>query len=479
MTIATDSEKAAPQGLSRATSLILAAALFMEMMDSTIIATALPSIAIDIGTNPVSLKLALTSYLVALAVFIPISGWLSDRVGARNLLSIAILVFIIGSVACAFSNSLGSFVLSRFLQGMGGSMMTPVARILLVRSTPRDQLVSAMAWLAVPALMGPMMGPPIGGFLTSYLSWHWIFLVNIPIGVLGIFMTRKYIPRLGIRRKTPLDFPGFVLSATAFSGIVFGLSVISLPALHPAFGIISVISGIIAGVVYWRRAKWHPTPILNPKIFSNSLFFRSIASGFIFRLGIGATPFLLPLLLQVGYGLSPIESGLTTFAGAVGAIAFKFVAQRYYRFLGLKRALMLAVLGAVCALSASGFIPPREAAWLLLTALFIAGISRSAFFTVATAMALSDVGDEETGQASALVSVAQNISIALAVALVGSVLQASSYLRGAELELIDFRVAVLFAAGVSACAVLFLVGMPASADRILTSRDTTKTEPVE
>lgn len=479
MTIAADTEKTAPQGLSRATSLILAAALFMEMMDSTVIATALPSIAADIGTSPVSLKLALTSYLVALAVFIPISGWLSDRVGARNLLSIAMLVFIIGSIACAFSDSLGSFVLSRFLQGMGGSMMTPVARILLVRATPRDQLVSAMAWLAVPALMGPMMGPPIGGFLTSYLSWHWIFLVNIPIGILGIIMTQKFIPRLGIRRKTPLDLAGFILSATAFSGIVFGLSVISLPALHPAFGIVAVIVGVIAGMTYWRRAKRHATPILNPKIFSNGLFFRSIAGGFVFRLGIGATPFLLPLLLQVGYGLSPVESGLTTFAGALGAIAFKFVAQRYYRFFGLKRALMLAVVTAVCALSASGFIPPAEAIWLLLAALLLAGIARSAFFTVATAMALSAVSDEETGQASALVSVAQNISIALAVALAGSVLQASSYLRGAELGLIDLRIAVLTAAGVSACAILFLVGLPKGADRILTSRDTTKTEGVE
>ncbi|MCR9135232.1 MAG: MFS transporter [Alphaproteobacteria bacterium] len=479
MTIATESASTAPQGLSRATSLILAAALFMEMMDSTIIATALPSIASDIGTDPVSLKLALTSYLVALAVFIPISGWLSDRVGARNLLSFAILVFIIGSIACAFSNSLGSFVLSRFLQGMGGSMMTPVARILLVRSTPRDQLVSAMAWLAVPALMGPMMGPPIGGILTSYLSWHWIFLVNIPIGVLGIFMTRKYIPRLGIRRKTPLDLAGFILSAVAFAGIVFGLSVISLPALHPVYGIVAVVVGLICGVVYWHHAKSHATPILNPKIFSNGLFFRSVAGGFIFRLGIGATPFLMPLLLQVGYGLSPVESGLITFAGALGAIAFKFIAQRFYKVLGLKLALSIAVVGAVVALSVSGFIPPSDAIWLLLAALFVAGLARSAFFTVATAMALSGVSDEETGQASALVSVAQNISIALAVAVAGSVLQASSYLRDSELGLIDLRIAVLSAAAISACAIIFLIGLPRGADSILMARNPAKSEPVE
>jgi EmrB/QacA subfamily drug resistance transporter len=479
MTGSTETEKTPPQGLNRATSLILAAALFMEMMDSTVIATALPTIAVDIGTNPVSLKLALTSYLVALAIFIPISGWLADRVGARNLLSLAILVFIVGSVACAFSNSLGSFVFSRFLQGMGGSMMTPVARILLVRSTPRDQLVSAMAWLAVPALIGPMMGPPIGGFLTSYLSWHWIFFVNVPIGILGILMTRKFIKRLGIRRKTPLDLPGFILAAAAFAGIVFGLSVISLPALHPVYGVISVVVGIVAGVVYWRHAKRHAAPILNPAIFANRVFSRSIMGGFVFRLGIGASPFLLPLMLQVGYGLSPVESGLTTFAGAVGAIAFKFVAQRYYRALGLRRALIAAVVVAVCALGASGFISPAVAPWLLLAVLFTAGISRSAFFTVATALSLSDVSDEDTGQASAIVSVAQNISIALAVALAGSVLQASSAIRGGELALVDFRIALLVTAGISACAILLLVGLPASAEKYLPTTSESKAEPAE
>ncbi len=479
MSVTTDSAKSTPQGLSRTTSLIVAAALFMEMMDSTVIATALPTIAMDIGTNPVSLKLALTAYLVALAVFIPISGWLSDRIGARNLLSLAIIVFMLGSIACAFSYSLESFVFSRFIQGMGGSMMTPVARILLVRNTPRDQLVSAMAWLAVPALMGPMMGPPIGGFLTTYLSWEWIFFVNIPIGILGLFMTRTFIPRLGIRRKTPLDFSGFVLAATAFAGIVFGLSVISLPALHPGYGILAVITGVIAGVIYWRRAKAHPTPVLNPAIFNNRLFFRSIVGGFVFRLGIGASPFLLPLMLQVGYGLSPVESGLVTFVGALGAIAFKFIAQRYYRGLGLRWALTAAVACAATSLAFAGFISPLTAPILLMVVLFIAGLSRSAFFTVATALALSDVDEEETGQASAIVSVAQNISIALAVALAGSVLQVSSALRGGELALVDFRIALIFATLVSVSAIVWLIGMPASANSILPAGKGPRTEDTE
>ena len=479
MSITVDSEKAAPQGLNRMTSLILASAMFMEMMDATVIATALPAIATDIGTDPVSLKLALTSYLVALAVFIPISGWLADRIGARNLLSVAIIVFVLGSIACAFSDSLASFVVARFIQGMGGSMMTPVARILLVRNTPRDQLVSAMAWIAMPALVGPMMGPPIGGFLTTYLSWEWIFFVNVPIGVLGLFMIRTFIPRLGIRRKTPLDFPGFVLVATAFAGIVFGLSVLSVQSLNPLFGVVTTIIGLIAGILYWRRAVAHPTPVLDPAIFRHRLFSQTIYGGFIFRMGVAALPFLLPLLLQVAYGYTPAESGLITLVSALGAFGFKLIAQPFYRLLGLRWALTTAVAVAGTTLGLTAFISPDNALTTFLLVLLMCGLMRSAFFTITTALAMADVEDDETGQASALVSVSQNIGIALAVALAGTVLQVSSAWRGEPLGLVDFRVAFVVGAVLSVSAIVLMIRTPTSADRILPARRTTRTEETE
>lgn len=211
--------------------MILAVALFMEQMDSTVIATSLPAIAADIGTSPIALKLAVTSYLVALAIFIPISGWMSDRFGARNIFRLAIAVFMVGSIACAFSNSIAAFVISRLIQGAGGSMMTPVGRLLLVRGTPRHQLVNAMAWLTIPALIGPIMGPPIGGFLTTYLSWHWIFWINVPIGIIGIALVTRFLPAIEPRSPKPMDFPGFFLSGIGFAGFVFGISVISLPAV--------------------------------------------------------------------------------------------------------------------------------------------------------------------------------------------------------------------------------------------------------
>jgi MFS family permease len=220
----------------RITPLILAVALFMENMDSTVIATSLPAIAADIGTSPIALKLALTSYFVSLAIFIPISGWMADRYGSTSIFRIAIGVFVIGSIACAFSNSLETFVISRFLQGLGGSMMTPVARLVLLRSTPRNELVNAMAWLTVPALIGPLTGPPIGGFLTTYLTWHWIFWINVPIGLVGIVLATRFRPGAETRTPRPVDGWGFALTSVAFSGIIFGLSVISLPAIPIGWG---------------------------------------------------------------------------------------------------------------------------------------------------------------------------------------------------------------------------------------------------
>jgi len=429
--------------VNRIIPLILAVALFMEMMDSTVIATSLPTIAADIGTEPVALKLALTSYLVALAIFIPLSGWLADRFGARNVFRLAIALFMAGSIASAFSNSLATFVISRFVQGMGGSMMTPVGRLLLLRSIPRRELVAAMAWLTVPALMGPMMGPPLGGFITTYFSWQWIFFINIPIGLLGIVLASKYLPRLNIRNDTPLDFKGFVLAGLSFSGIVFGLSVVSLPALPPIFGIGTLMAGLMAGFAYLRHAKRVEKPLLDLRIFRHPAYRTSIIGGSIFRLGIGATPFLIPLMLQIGYGLTPLQSGSITFAGAAGAILMKFIASRVYKKFGFKNILAGGVVISSATIAISGFVSPLTQIGLLIFVLFFGGFTRAMFFTGANAFGYSDISDTEAGQATALSSVTQQISIAIAVALAGSLLEISAFVRNSELGMADFRFALV------------------------------------
>src|SRR5436190_10139396 len=225
----------------RLVPLIIAVALFMENMDSTIIATSLPAIAADIGTNPLALKLAITSYLLSLAVFIPASGWTADRFGARTVFRAAILTFVVGSIGCAFANSLSGFVVARIVQGIGGAMMTPVGRLVVVRSTDKHKLVDAMAWLTMPALIGPIIGPPIGGFITTYASWHWIFIINVPIGLIGIVLATRYIEDVRVEGLERFDLLGAALAGAGVAGIAFGLSVIGL-GLVPPWLIVSLIA---------------------------------------------------------------------------------------------------------------------------------------------------------------------------------------------------------------------------------------------
>ncbi|MGN6487348.1 MAG: MFS transporter, partial [Devosia sp.] len=320
----------------RLTPLILAVALFMENMDSTVIATSLAAIAQDIGTEPIALKLALTTYMVALAIFIPISSWMADKFGAKNVFRSAILVFILGSVACAISDSLLTFVLSRFLQGMGGAMMTPVARLVLVRVTPRDRLVDAMAWLSIPGLVGPILGPPIGGFITTFASWHWIFLINAPIGLVGVLMVNKYLPDWHRNEPRKLDFTGFLLAGICFAGLVFGVSVLTLPALPASFGYGAMLLGVVAGGVYWFHFRRTEHPILDLRLFRQPLFRLTMIGGTVFRLGTGAMPFLFPLMLQLAFGMSPFQTGLVTFASAIGAFSMKFLAERIIARIGFR-----------------------------------------------------------------------------------------------------------------------------------------------
>ena len=422
--------------------LILAVALFMENMDSTVIATSLPAIAADIGAEPISLKLALTAYFVALAIFIPLSGWMADRFGSKNIFRIAIVVFMAGSICCAFSDSLLTFVLSRFLQGVGGSMMTPVARLVLVRSTPRNELVAAMAWLTVPALIGPISGPPLGGFLTTYYSWHWIFWINIPIGLIGLVLITRFLKTVEGRNERPIDIPGLFLSGITFAGVLFGFSVISLPAIPTVVGFASIAVGIVAGLLYLRHARKVKFPILDPSMFRLSLFRSAIIGGSLFRIGLGAFPFLMPLMLQLAFGLTPFESGLTTFIAAFGAIISKFGVQKLFRTFGFPRTLMLLALVGCVFLAINGFFMPNTPHWLLMGSLFIGGLTRSFFFTGVNALVFADVDEEHASQATAINAVAQQLSIAAGVAVAGATLElTSNLLHGGELTLADFHIA--------------------------------------
>lgn len=453
--------------MNRIIPLVLAIALFMEQMDSNVISTSLPAIAADIGTSPIALKLALTAYLVALAVFIPVSGWMADRFGAKNVFRAAIAVFVVGSIACAASNSLPAFVIARFLQGMGGAMMTPVGRLVLIRSTPRNELVSAMAWLTIPAMVGPLVGPPVGGFITTFLTWHWIFLINVPIGMIGIWFATHFLPDNEERIIKRLDWPGFFLSGFAMSGVVFGLSVVSLPALPPVIGFATLAVGMLCTVLYVLHARRTPDPLLNLRLFDNQVFRSAVFGGSIFRFGIGAIPFLLPLMFQLGFGLTPFQSGMMSFVSAIGAISMKFGAKRIFTRISFRRALMGGSLISAAFIAVNGTFTPATPYWIIIGFLLVGGFARSLFFTGVNALAFAEIPNEKTSQATPLTAVAQQVSIAIGVALAGGILEISTMLRGAPLALVDFHIGFFVVACVSVLAFFWFARLAPDAGKEL------------
>ncbi|KGF68602.1 major facilitator transporter [Hoeflea sp. BAL378] len=460
--------------MNRRIPLVLAIALFMEQMDSTVIATALPAIAADIHTSPIALKLALTAYLVSLAVFIPISGWMADRFGARRIFAIAIAIFLVGSIACAVSGSLLEFVLSRFLQGMGGAMMTPVGRLVLLRSTKKSDLVNAMAWLTIPALVGPLVGPPVGGFLTTFLTWHWIFLINIPIGIAGIVFALTVLPKDDGRESGRVDWVGFLLSGAAASGVVFGLSVISLPVLPPVWGIAATLGGILCFFAYLGHARRHPRPLLDPRLLRNRTFALSLMGANLFRIGAGAVPFLLPLMLQLAFGMTPFQSGMVTFASAAGAIVMKFIIQRVLRFGGFRRTLLFAAGASALSIGVNGLYTPATPVVLIMVILFFGGLVRSMFFTSANALTFSEISEETAAQATSITSALQQVSIAIGVALAGGVLDIVSGFNDGQLTLGAFHAAFFIVAVITAFAILPFLALPPNAGEAVSGHGLTR-----
>ena len=402
---------------ARLVPMIVAVALFMDNMDSTVIATSLPAIAADIGTSPLTLKLAVTSYLLSLAVFIPMSGWTADRFGARTVFRAAIAVFVLGSIGCALSGSIAQFVMARIVQGMGGAMMTPVGRLVLVRTVDRRELINAMAWVSIPAMIGPLMGPPLGGFITTYFSWHWIFLINVPIGLIGIVLVTRYIENVRAEAREGFDAVGMVLSGTAVAGLTFGLSVAGFEIVPWPVVVAILLTGAVAAALYVAYARRVPAPILDFSLLKLPSFRASLVGGFMFRIGVGAMPFLLPLLLQVGFNLTPLRSGLITFTSTLGALFMKAAAPRMLKRFGFRNVLIWnGILGGLSIAACAIFRDSTPFA-LMIGVLMLGGFFRSLQFTSVNALAYAEVPIARMSRATALSAVGQQVSLATGVAV--------------------------------------------------------------
>jgi EmrB/QacA subfamily drug resistance transporter len=445
-------------------TLIVAVALFMETMDSTVIATSLPAIAADLGQDPIALKLALTSYLLSLAVFIPLSGWVADRFGARTVFRAAIVVFTLGSALCGFAQGLPDFVLYRILQGMGGAMMVPVGRLVILRMVPKSELISALAWLTIPALLGPVMGPPLGGFITTYISWRWIFWINIPVGVLGVILATYFVANVREEDMPPLDVKGFILSGIGLAGLAFGLTTIG-QGLFPPSGVLGLIAvGGLGCWLYVRHARQAKAPLLDLNLLKIETFYASVVGGFLFRVGIGAMPFLLPLLFQLGFGMTPFQSGLLTVAGAIGAVTMKATAARILRRFGFRRVLLINALVSSLFLAASALFQPGVPLIVIFAVLLVGGFFKSLQFTSINTLAYADIEPKAMSRATSFASVVQQLSLSAGVAIGALILELERMGRHAtNVEASDFITAFLVVAAIAASSALIFVGLPQEA----------------
>jgi len=440
----TPSPSADPKTSARMIPFIVGCALFMQMLDATVVATALPAMAQALGTSAVRLNVAITSYLLAVAVFVPVSGWAADRFGARRVFVAAIALFALSSVACAMSSSVTQLVIARIVQGIAGAMMVPVGRIILLRVVPKEDLLRAMAFLSMPALLGPVIGPPPGGFLVTYASWHWIFLINVPIGILGIALVMRYIVEIKDADAPRLDLPGFLLSAICLASLVSAFEAIGHGLLPWPWLTALVTLGLSSGLLYGWHAKHTAHPIIDLSLMRIPTFRVSIVAGNLCRFAVGATPFLLAMLLQVGFGLTPFDAGLITFASAAGALAMKFVAQPILQRVGFKRTLTWNAVFTGVFITLCAFFTPATPAWLMIIILLLGGFFRSLQFTGVNTLTYADIDTPNMSRASSFAAMAQQLGISLGVGVAAVTLNLSMNWRGAQtLEIQDVALGFL------------------------------------
>jgi EmrB/QacA subfamily drug resistance transporter len=453
------------------TPLIVATALFMENLDGTVLATALPAMAADLHEDPVALKLALTAYLLSLAVFIPLSGWAADKFGARRVFRAAIAVFTVGSILCGFSHSLAAIVASRIVQGLGGAMMVPVGRLVLLRTAPRHELVRALAWLTIPALIGPLIGPPLGGFFATYFNWRYIFWINVPIGLLGIALTTRFIPNLREEIVPPLDVKGAALSGAGLSLIVFGFTILGRGfAPWPVVGGI-ICLGAVALLAYFAHSQRVDHPIIDLALLRIPTFRAAIYGGFLFRIGLGAVPFLLPLLLQVGFNLSAYESGLLTFVAAAGAMVMKTTAQPILKRFGFRRVLIANAAISSAFLLVNAYFTQATPHWIIMAVLLVGGFFRSLEFTALNAICYADIPQVSMSNATSFAAVGQQLSLSAGVAIGAAALEAVRALHGGgALRAEDFTPAFYLVAAISALSITPFLRLAPNAGDELTGR---------
>jgi EmrB/QacA subfamily drug resistance transporter len=417
---ATNTYSGAPSAaIKRMLPWLVAVAFFMESLDTTILNTAVPVIAKALAVTPLSMKSVLASYTLSLAVFIPISGWMADRFGTRRVFASAIGLFTLGSFLCGLSSDIHVLVACRVLQGCGGAMMVPVGRLTLVRTFPKSELVRAMSFVAIPGLVGPMLGPIAGGLIVGYLHWRAIFFLNIPIGIAGLVLVYLHLPDYRERNTKPLDLVGLILFGTGIALLSYVLEIFGEHTLNTGevLGLLAISFALIIG--YGLHAMRAPFPLLQLGLFRIRTFAAAVGGSFVTRLGIGGVPFLLPLLYQLGLGLSPIQSGLLIMPQAVAAMSTKFFMPKVLDRVGYRGVLVsnTIILGVLLMLFAT--IGANTPIWLIVLQAFCYGALTSTQYTAMNTLVYADVPRDKASNASSIASTTQQLAISFGVATAG------------------------------------------------------------
>ncbi|HID2977333.1 TPA: MFS transporter [Klebsiella pneumoniae] len=440
-----------------APALLVAGAFFMEFLDGTVIATALPDMARDFGVTAVELNIGISAYLITLAVLIPASGWIADRFGARAIFTLALAIFTLASVFCGPSTEVHIFVAMRILQGVGGALMVPVGRLAVLRTTPKHQLIKAIATLTWPALVAPIIGPPLGGFITRYASWHWIFFINVPLGLAAIILSLRIIPDIRETERRSFDLSGFITTSVAMVSLVTAMERLGdrQPQIWPTLALAALGFGcLLYSIRHFRRAA---APMVRLDALQVPTFRVTMYGGSLFRASISAVPFLLPLLFQVGFGMDPFHSGLLVLAVFVGNLTIKPATTPLIRWLGFRRLLLINGALNVCSLLACALLTPQTPVWAIMLILYLGGVFRSIQFTGVSTLAFADVPAAQMSDANTLFSTASQLAVGLGITLgaIGIRLgeQVGDWLHLTELPGISFRLSFVF------IALICLVGM--------------------
>jgi EmrB/QacA subfamily drug resistance transporter len=419
--------------------LIVGCAFFMEGLDSTMIAVAIPAMAESLGEPALRLNLVISAYLLSLAVFIPVSGWIADRFGARRVFCAAVLIFAGGSALCGLTDNLPTLIAMRVVQGFGGAMMTPVGRLVLLRSFPRAALVSAMNWMTIPSMIGPMVGPIIGGVLTDYASWRWIFFLNIPIGVLGGALALWFFKDFRAPAPARFDLVGFAIAGMALFLLELAIENIGHPVLPTALGIAFFpLAGVMA-LAYWHHARHSPAPVLDLGLLGIKTFKIGTVVGGLCRIGLDATPFLLPLMFQVGFGLSATEAGLLTFSSMFGAMAVRSMSRPLLRLTGFRRALVGGAVLSGVVTAGFALLSGATPHWIVVGLVFLSGCVRSIQYLALNTISYADVPSAMLSRATGFGGVAQQLARGFGVAIGAALLAAVS--AGGPVSTGHFRIA--------------------------------------